>query len=68
MTGIENTHADYLPSVTLTYDPDGNMTTDEQGRTYDYDPLGRLQSVKLLDGTVAGYGYDSLDRLASQDS
>ncbi|AYN15115.1 RHS repeat protein [Pseudomonas monteilii] len=68
LTGIENTHADYLPSVTLTYDPDGNMTTDEQGRTYDYDPLGRLQSVKLLDGTVAGYGYDSLDRLASQDS
>ncbi|WEK29702.1 MAG: sugar-binding protein [Candidatus Pseudomonas phytovorans] len=68
LTGIENTHADYPLPVTLRYDPDGNMTTDEQGRTLDYDPLGRLQSVELLDGTVAGYGYDSLDRLASQDS
>lgn len=68
LTGIENTHADYPAPVTLTYDPDGNMTTDEQGRTLDYNPLGQLESVRLLDGTVAGYTYDALDRLASQDS
>ena len=68
LTGIENTHADYPAPVTLSYDPDGNMISDEQGRRLDYDPLGRLASVELLDGTVAGYGYDALDRLASQDS
>lgn len=68
LTGIENTHADYPAPVTLQYDPDGNMISDEQGRGLSYDPLGRLASVELLDGTVAGYGYDALDRLASQDS
>jgi len=68
LTGIENTHADYPAPVTLEYDPDGNLISDEQGRQLDYDPLGRLVSVKLLDGTVAGYDYDALDRLAGQDS
>lgn len=54
-------------TVSLEYDADGNLTRDEQGRTLEYDALGRL--VKVDDparGTGAAYGYDPLDRLAMQ--
>jgi YD repeat-containing protein len=62
LTRVENTHADYA-DFTLTYDMDGNMTRDDKGKVLMYDALGRLSSY---DGN--GYGYDPLDRLASQEA
>ena len=60
LTGVVNTHPDYQ-DFTLHYDDDGNMDLDEKGKILAYDALGRLISY---DGS--GYGYDPLDRLASQ--
>jgi YD repeat-containing protein len=53
-------------TVELHYDGDGNLTNDEQGRTLTYNALGQLERVDLPDGEYALYGYDPLDRLASQ--
>jgi RHS repeat-associated protein len=43
---------------TLSYDADGNLTTDETGRTFGYDAWNRIVSVN---GT-ARYAYDALGR------
>jgi YD repeat-containing protein len=64
---ISNTHEDYPREIELLYDADGNMTRDEAGRDLAYDPLGRLVRV-TASGIDAEYGYDPLDRLASQTS
>jgi len=46
LSRIEHSHPDYAAqNVTLHYNADGHQTNDEQGRTLDYDPLGRLTSV-----------------------
>lgn len=50
------------PDRSFTYDPDGNLTTDEEERTLTYDALGRLTAV--TDGAnAANYQYDPLDKL-----
>ncbi|BBV96035.1 RHS repeat protein [Pseudomonas monteilii] len=55
--------------IELKYDPDGNLILDEQQRELTYDPMGRLQTVHVpSQGITASYGYDPLDRLASQDA
>jgi len=47
----------------LTYSANGNMTTDQEGRTLIYDAWNRLISVKNSGGTLlARYGYDGLNR------
>ena len=66
LTGITHTHVDYGDPVTLVYDEDGNLIRDEQARRLDYDALGRLSTVVETSGNEASYGYDPLDRLASQ--
>ncbi|VVP66723.1 hypothetical protein PS910_00055 [Pseudomonas fluorescens] len=66
LTGITHTHADYGDPITLIYDEDGNLIKDEQARRLDYDALGRLSAVVESSGNEATYGYDPLDRLASQ--
>lgn len=62
LTGVRNTHPAYA-DFTLDYDEDGNMKRDDKGKVLTYDALGRLSSY---DGN--GYGYDPLDRLASQEA
>ncbi|MGV8863615.1 MAG: sugar-binding protein, partial [Pseudomonas sp.] len=62
---IVNSHDDYAPKIIeLSYDPDGNLIVDEQGRTLSYDALGRLTEVS---GPSANsqYRYDPLDKLSS---
>ncbi|KIY39756.1 hypothetical protein TZ03_15565 [Pseudomonas sp. 10-1B] len=55
--------------VELIYDPDGNLILDEQRRELTYDPMGRLARVHVPEqGITVNYGYDPLDRLASQDA
>ncbi len=74
LTGIENDHADYQSgNVTLTYDDNGNLIKDEKQRALSYDPLGRLIEVNVPAtqdelAQSCTYGYDPVDRLASQSS
>ena len=42
---IENTHADYTKSATLTYDAAGRISQDQKGRKYHYDWLGHLTQI-----------------------
>ncbi|MGN7838762.1 RHS repeat domain-containing protein [Stenotrophomonas sp. 22385] len=61
---ITNDLEGYPQEITLSYDRDGNITRDEQGRELVYDPLGRLVSVSAS-GTLAerSYRFDALDVL-----
>jgi RHS repeat-associated protein len=47
---------------TLAFDKNGNMTTDEQGRTLVYDAWNRLVAVKNGSTTLASYKFDGLGR------
>lgn len=54
-------------SSALTYSANGNLTTDEEGRTLIYDAWNRLISVKNSGGTLlARYGYDGMNRRISE--
>lgn len=62
---VVNSHDDYAPkTIELSYDPDGNLIADEQGRTLSYDALGRLTEVSGP-STHSEYRYDPLDKLSS---
>nr|WP_241493793.1 RHS repeat-associated core domain-containing protein [Enterobacter cancerogenus] len=65
---MTHTHAKYpQQTITLKYDADGRMTTDEAGRTLNYDATGRLISVSGENISGGTYGYDALNRLVRQD-
>lgn len=55
----------YPASITLAYDDNGRMTTDEAGRTLTYDEAGRLISVTGQEGS-SQYAYDAFDTLVTQ--
>ncbi|MEW5514497.1 sugar-binding protein [Pseudomonas asiatica] len=73
LTSISNDHPDYSSgNVTLEYDHNGCMTKDDAGRDLTYDGLNRLIEVIVpANGDVpeqtSRYGYDPVDRLASQE-
>jgi len=46
----------------LVFDKNGNMTTDEQGRTLVYDAWNRLVAAKNGSTTLASYKFDGLGR------
>src|SRR5207244_8061544 len=48
--------------TTPTYDANGNMTTDETGKTFIYDAWNRLAQVKSGTQVQVSYGYDALGR------
>jgi RHS repeat-associated protein len=50
------------PPANLAYDANGNMTTDETGRTLVYDAWNRLVKVNDTSTTLANYAYDALNR------
>ncbi|URL57166.1 hypothetical protein IM816_10915 [Luteibacter flocculans] len=64
LVGVTHDHDDYMVggkrSVELTYDACGRLTRDAQGKTYDYDWMGRL-----IRAGSRYYTYDGMDRLAS---
>jgi RHS repeat-associated protein len=58
----QNQYTD-VGGTALTYSANGNLTTDQEGRTLIYDAWNRLISVKNSGGTaLALYGYDGLNR------
>jgi RHS repeat-associated protein len=64
-TRIANAQNEYtsVGGASLGYSANGNLVTDEQGRTFEYDAWNRLVSVKNAAGTeVARYEYDGLNR------
>jgi len=67
---ITNTHASYVKEIALTYDANGNLTTDEAGRSLRYDALNRLLEVRLGAGSAndpgvgASYHYDAQNILS----
>ncbi|POD72853.1 RHS repeat-associated core domain-containing protein [Pseudomonas syringae group genomosp. 3] len=62
---VNKNDSTYPPEIRLTYDPDGNLITDEADRLLSYDPLGRLLEVSMPAGDVR-YRYDPQDRLAGE--
>ncbi len=56
-----------IGSATISYDNNGNVTTDDKGNTLVYDAWNRLVEVKNSSGDlVAGYTYDGLGRMTSE--
>lgn len=74
LTGIINDHPDYASgNVELKYNPNGCMIKDDAGRDMTYDGLNRMITVIVpakddVPEQTCHYGYDPVDRLASQDS
>ncbi|MCO8160812.1 sugar-binding protein [Pseudomonas sp. 21LCFQ010] len=66
LSRVTNSHADYPAQILLSYDDDGNLIRDEQGRTLSYDALNRLLQVSGPAGD-GHYRYDPLDTLSAQD-
>jgi RHS repeat-associated protein len=48
------------------YDSNGNLTSDETGKTLVYDPWNRLVEVKSGSTTLVTYGYDALGRRVTE--
>ncbi|EML8489959.1 RHS repeat protein [Salmonella enterica subsp. enterica] len=66
LTSVTHTLSTLYPeSITLTYDDNGRMKTDEAGRSLTYDSAGRLITISGSDGNST-YGYDALDTLVTQ--
>jgi RHS repeat-associated protein len=53
-------------SNSLSYDADGNTTTDDQGHTLVYDAWNRLVAVTSGSTVLAGYTYDAASRRISE--
>ncbi|KAI0453887.1 hypothetical protein F5B21DRAFT_525499 [Xylaria acuta] len=64
---ITNTHADFMAKILLTYDANGCLTRDEQGRNLEYDTMSRLIAVRDSNQQVVSqYRYDATGKLVSQ--
>lgn len=63
MSALTHSHPDYQPrNVTFEYDTNGNLLNDDQGRTFKYDALSRLEYVMGL-GDGSHYQFDAEDQL-----
>ncbi|MEQ4605593.1 MAG: RHS repeat-associated core domain-containing protein, partial [Pseudomonas amygdali] len=66
LSRVTNSNDKYYPSeIKLEYDLDGNLKTDEAGRTLKYDPLGRLIEVGTPSAGIH-YQYDPQDQLTGE--
>jgi RHS repeat-associated protein len=61
-TNNQQNEATAFGSATLTYDANGNLTTDQNGNTLVYDAWNQLVAVKSGSTTLASYSYDGLGR------
>ncbi|SCW94838.1 RHS repeat-associated core domain-containing protein [Pseudomonas sp. NFACC05-1] len=60
--------AGHPDELVLSYDANGNLIQDEQGRVLEYDALNRLLSVSESGtGKTGNFQYDPLDRLSNND-
>jgi RHS repeat-associated protein len=49
-------------ATALTYDADGDMLTDENGNTYQWDALSQLTQITYPSGATSLFAYDGLSR------
>ena len=63
LSSLTHSHPRYQPGqVNFDYDANGNLLNDEQGRSFRYDALSRLESVTGA-GVAAHYQFDGEDQL-----
>ncbi|MCP2064827.1 UNVERIFIED_ORG: RHS repeat-associated protein [Pseudomonas reinekei] len=63
LSSMTHSHAHYQPGqVSFEYDANGNLLNDDQGRTFRYDALSRLESVASAGGRTH-YQFDGEDQL-----
>ncbi|MNH78521.1 RHS Repeat protein [compost metagenome] len=68
LSKVVNNHADYPREILLDYNADGHLIRDEEGRTLEYDSLGRLISVSDSGGGASNsYNYDPRDTLVGMN-
>jgi RHS repeat-associated protein len=64
LRGLTHTHPDYPAQTLFSYDADGNMAVDANGRQLQYDRQGRLLQVNNVAGApLSRYRYDAHDHL-----
>lgn len=64
LRSVSHSHPDYPAETLLSYDADGNLMTDADGRVLQYDSQGRLLQVDWPQGTaLMRYRYDAHDHL-----
>lgn len=64
---IKNTHTGFPTVIDLTYDDNGCLTQDEQGRTLEYNTTNRLSTVRDANKEILSqYRYDAAGRLVCQ--
>ena len=64
LRAVTHTHPDYPAETLFSYDADGNLTLDADGRALQYDRQGRLLQVSQADGApLTRYRYDAHDHL-----
>ena len=67
-TNNKQNEATAFGSATLTYDANGNLTTDQAGNTLVYDAWNRLVAYKNGGTTLETLSYDGRDRLIVQNA
>ena len=67
-TNNKQNEATAFGSASLTYDSNGNLTTDQNGNTLVYDAWNRLVAYKNGGTTLETMSYDGLDRMIVQNS
>lgn len=67
LTALTHTHSGYPARITLSYDANGRLTSDEAGRLRSYDSLGRLTNLSDGSNTISKWRYDAINRTSEQD-
>jgi YD repeat-containing protein len=60
LKSIAHSSGDYPQSISLLYDLNGRMTTDDASRTLTYDSFGRLETIDGGGSNTTDYYYDAL--------
>ncbi|KIA75672.1 hypothetical protein HK57_00533 [Aspergillus ustus] len=64
---IINSHPSYTATIPFTYDDNGCLICDEQGRQLEYDTMNRLTCVRDVDGNIlTEYCYNAMGHLVRQ--
>ncbi|NRF12891.1 RHS repeat protein [Vibrio coralliilyticus] len=63
---ITHTHSSYPSECSLNYDAAGNLLNDEQSRSFAYNALGQIESVKKGGQSLSDYYFDAEGKLVAQ--
>jgi YD repeat-containing protein len=65
LSSIHNTHSDYPSTINISYDDQGNVSSDQNGLLYTYNYTNQLSKIYQVanETLLAAYDYDAQDRL-----